>query len=586
MKRPGLLSSSFASLFLLACGDTSPDLDGTSDALSRYAAQKQRAACQNAAPLKIVGGDVAVMPSCGETGGLPLGLDGRHVLFMNFDGVDVRGGDTSLENQGLRNTMADLPPVISLAPFAPASAKRDEDILKIWRKVADFYADFNVDVMISRPLSGDYMMTIVGDLKEKIGLGGSIVGISPGDCRNSSETNTNYAFSGSLRENPDQVAVTIAHEAGHAYGLGHTMNMKDIMYPSVSPAEGFLEGEVADPGPCNAMQFDRQDSHGVLEANLGLRPPGAEPVGKSKPPVVAVTSPKEGETVGRDVTLAVTASSESRGGIDHVTVSLSLADGGKFRGAHPVAELRPPSSAAQVRLSAPGNYELTATAYDQFGNLAMTRTHFTVSTITCTVPNDCAAGQKCLMNTCVTPQLPPTSPTGNPDDALRAPGSACDQSSECRDGFCGITPVGQICTAYCGGGRLCDPALECVDGICQPPMFSQTMPKTGQLGGKCSRKEDCFTGECSPFVDAATPRYCTRGCDPEIAWTCPSNMACSEGDTASGKRNICQVRPIGQTGEGGGCSQGGRGSSGAGILTLLAMVGCLVFLRRRQSMYS
>jgi hypothetical protein len=192
------------------------------------------------------------------------------------------------------------------------------------------------------------------------------------------------------------------------------------------------------------------------------------------------------------------------------------------------------------------------------------------------------------MNTCVTPTLPPTSPTGNPDDLLRAPGTACDQSKDCKDGFCGVTPVGQICTAYCSGGRLCDPSLECVDGICQPPMFSRTMPKSGQLGGKCSRQEDCFSGECSPFVDVATPRYCTRSCDPEVAWTCPSNMACKQGDTASGMRTICQVRPVGQTDEDkGGCSQTGfgRAASPAGALTLLGMLGCLLFLRRRQSMY-
>lgn len=534
----------------------------------------------------IVGGDIAIFPpECRqELPGQGLGLNKRHVLFANFEGVDVRGGDTALENEGLRqDPSGSLPAVIQMDQYGPADPNRYDTILKIQKKVASFYADFNVDVVISRPLSGDYMMTVVGDHETKIGLGPPVVGISPGDCRNASETNLNYAFTASLSENPDQSAVTIAHEAGHALGLGHTTNMMDIMYPSVSPAVGFEVGTAYDPGPCNLTPgVDVQDGHAVLTANLGARPPGLEKPGMSAPPTVSIIAPADGASVGRDVTIAVAATTQARGGIDHVTLSLSLSDGGKFKGAHPVAELRPPSSSADIKLSVAGNYQLIATAYDQFGNVSLTRSNFTVATPTCNVPNDCAPGQRCTNNTCLTPELPPPNPA-MPADSMRAYGTACNTSSECLGGTCAITPVGQICTHYCNPERICAGAMECVDGICLPPIYPRTAAKAGQLGGKCSKKEDCFTGECSPYVDISTPRYCTRSCDPDVAWTCPSTMACQMSDTATGMRNVCINKPAGQAGgEGGGCSMSGGETAGRlGWITALGLLGLLLYRRRR-----
>jgi len=582
------LPASLSTFLLLGCGAAAdpPGADPSVQSLAVRPAQCDRSGGT------IVGGDIVLLPPCPQaTPGLGIGQNGRHVLFANFDGVDVRGGDTSLENQGIRNGMAMLPDVIQIAPYAPVQPNRYDTILKIRQKVADFYADFNIDVVISRPLSGDYTMTVVGDHETVIGLDPPIVGISPGDCKNSSSTNLNYAFSASLRENPDQTAVTIAHEAGHSFGLGHTLNTDDIMYPSVTDAKGFLTGVARDAGPCGLRpNVDVQDGHQVLLDNLGARPPGLEKPGKSPPPTVRIITPEEGATLGRDVTIAVAATTEARGGIDHVTLSLSRAEDGKFRGSHPVAELRPPSSAAQIRMSAPGNYQLIATAYDQFGNLALTRSQFTVATITCGEPNDCAPGQKCLNNVCLTPTLPDKPPTGKPEDALRPIGTACDITTECKSGFCAVTPVGQICTHYCNAERICDGGLDCVDGICQPQMWSRATPKLGQVGGKCSRKEDCFSGECSPFIDAKTPRYCTRGCDPEAAWSCPSSMSCTMADTATGMRSICQVKPItppaaedsGNSG-GGGCtlSPASRTASDAGLALALIMLSGMLVLRRR-----
>ena len=589
----------WGTLALISCAtvalgcDSQAGMDGSSPG-EPAAISDTSSACGDTGALSpsgftVIGGDQVILPSCPKKKlpGEALGIGGRHVLFVNYDGADIRVGDNSMENLGIRDPGFKNQGIIELDGFAPSSASRAQDIAKIHQQVQKWYADFDIDVVMSRPLSGDYQMTLVGGDKTDIGLGGGIVGISPGDCKNNSETNLNFAFSRSLTERPDQVAVTIAHEAGHAYGLGHVQNQKDIMYPSVSVVDGFLGGQVADAGPCGAKPGDYQDSKKVLLENLGARQ--GEAPGKSTPPTLKLVSPRDGESVGKDVTLAVQAQAER--GIDHITLSLSRIDGGKSRGAHPVAELRPPQSVAQVRLSSAGSYQLTATAYDRVGNISVSSVSFVAATPTCAVPNDCAPGQKCQNNTCVTPPVPPPSPTGMGDENLRAMGQACEKSAECKEGICAITTVGQICTHYCTPDRLCAGGLECVDGACLPQMYSKTTPKIGALGGKCSRNQDCSTGECSaPGADPKAPRYCTKVCDPEIGWSCPSTMECVQTDGATGMKNRCVTRGTGAMGAASGCavSDPGATSEASGVRLFggsaaLVLLGLWAKTRRRRS---
>jgi hypothetical protein len=550
------------SLVFSACGSSLdlPEQAWPQDTLSVPSEQKKtESACDTSglspSGYTIIGGDQVIFPSCPSKKpiGEALGFNGRHVLFVNYDGVDLRVGDSSMENQGIRDSGFKNQGIVTIDPFDPKNSKRLEELVKVHKQVQAWYSDYDVDVVLSRPLSGDYQMTVVGGDKTDIGLGGGIVGISPGDCKNNSETNLNFAFSRSLRENGAQVSVTIAHEAGHAYGLGHVQNNKDIMYPSVTNAEGFLGGLAADAGPCGFKPGDYQDSKKVLTENLGERQ-GEKP-GNAAPPTLNILRPTDGASVEKDVELAVDAKADR--GLDHITLSLSKVENGEARGAHPVAELRPPQSVARVRLTTTGTYQLTATAYDRVGNFAFSTVRFTSGTPTCAIPNDCAPGQKCENNTCVTPPVPAPNPSGTGDDHLRPIGQACEQSTECKDGICAITPVGQICTHYCNPDRLCAGSLECVDGICLPPMYSKGTPKPGTFGGKCTRNQDCGSGECSaPTEDPKATRYCTKVCDPALGWACPSSMECVQTDGATGPKNRCMIKKnaAGESGEAGGCS--------------------------------
>jgi MYXO-CTERM domain-containing protein len=515
-----------------------------------------------------------------------LGANGRHVLFLNTEGADLRPADTgstlALENASFRMVKDDG--VISLPPYRESGAERVKNVLQIHKLVSGWYADMNVDVVISRPLSGDYMMTVIGGKNSDLGFPNGVAGISPGDCRNTREQELNYAFSQSAGsgEDPFTAALTAAHEAGHAYGLGHTQNKRDLMYPAVQPeTDGFVGGQVADAGPCRAMPGDVQDSKQVLIDNLGERPASAAKPGGTGPTVRFIT-PKdltdspEATMAANDLTIAVKV--QARLPIDHVTLSVSRIEGGKARGGHPVAELRPPASAARIKLTVAGDYLITATAYDTASNAGIAQSKVKVPALTCAQPNDCAPGQACQSGTCVTPDK----------KEGRKYGQACNASSECEGGICAITPVGQLCTHYCNRDWRCASAeLACIDGICLPPVLPVAEIPAGALGAKCTRNGDCGIGtECSAasLTDPMAPRYCTKECDPGLAWSCPAGMYCTNTDGAGGTKNRCVLGTQGGGGGGGktGCSAAGtqgqaRGWTGLLLLALLA----LPRLRRR-----
>ena len=106
------------------------------------------------------------------------------------DGVDVRpnsGPGNALENEGLRNMDLISKGVIELPPFGTDEGKKQEQILSIYKKVVGWYSDINIDIVISRPLTGDYLMTVVGGKQSDIVQMAGVVGISPGDCKNATE---------------------------------------------------------------------------------------------------------------------------------------------------------------------------------------------------------------------------------------------------------------------------------------------------------------------------------------------------------------------------------------------------------------
>src|SRR5581483_2640760 len=224
-----------------------------------------------------------------------------------------------------------------------------------------------VQVVTTRPASGRYTMCIVGGDPSMLGIGQGAAGIAPLDCGNQNEPDVCYAFSsvldpqstGSSTESLKAIAVTCAQETAHTFGLGHTTNQNDIMYPQLTfSANGFAKGPQTlqndGSGQCSNGS-STQDSYNML---LGVIGPSSGMPMTGPVPTVAFVTPTDGSTVPLQFDIVV-AASESGGTIAHVDLDAQ---------GQSLGSLTAPPYKKTVTAPQDGQYSLTATAYDSNGN--------------------------------------------------------------------------------------------------------------------------------------------------------------------------------------------------------------------------
>lgn len=322
--------------------------------------------------------------------------------------------------------------------------------------VAQTYAPYGVEVVTAEPTGSDpYVEVMVAGSPSQMGLGGTTLGIAPlaTDC--SAQQNVlAFAFA-NVHGGQDLVldlCATVAHEAGHTYGLDHEYDCDDPMtYLTGCGQKFFLNvnaqcGEFDGPRDCRCGA--RQNSHVKLTAELGAGelPPG---------PTVTFPYPADGAMVNPG--FSVFGEVDEPRIVKRVEFWLngwpwSVQDGERGKDTYSYTANGLPDGIIDVEIRAYNDLEVVGTA-----SLTVTQGE------PCTTADTCLDGMQCADGRCSYP-----APTG-------VLGEDCVRDADCVSRLCGDDGVVQVCTerclltdpAACGDGFACL-AVSADDGVCWP----------------------------------------------------------------------------------------------------------------------
>jgi hypothetical protein len=391
---------------------------------------------------------------------------GRRLVYLNKDGGQYNHGTSTssvtntFEMDGTGGTIAPLD-----------TTKYDWPM--IVQCVRDYYTDFNVEFTEEEPASGAYIEAVVGGNNDAIGFEigmGDLLGVaSTGDVCSVEEQGIAFAFAekhdtfGTFRN--AELCITIAHEVGHTLGLEHEVEPTDLMSYEENnhTGKGFQDLEsqcgtyVGQEINCHCTigpghQNNRENTYDTLMDNVGPN--------ESEPPVVMITDPAAGASVGPSFTVTATATDDT--GVS--TVEL-LVDGVSVQ-----ADTTAPYTLAVERVAI-GPHTLDVRATDLSGNVGQATIDVNV-TAECegTGQSTCEDGAECVDGVC-----------------LLSFGSACETAADCVTGVCvsvSDTGLEKICTDSCEPGNdTCPAGFSCPsDSIGQ----AQCAPAEGGGGGCCS----------------------------------------------------------------------------------------------------
>lgn len=203
-------------------------------------------------------------------------------LYLNFDGAHLQFSGKNDAAAGV-TTLGDGPGPYQIAPtnlnrYVDAAApSRAAVIEQIARQVRAVYQPFDLDVVTERPASGQFTMLSVGDTFNDIHFDETcpLAGLAVRDCDGQHAGDVGFAAAGCVSELYDSAAArrvlarTIAHEAGHTFGLTHNENESSVMAPA---SEGLaLSAGAVPPEDQASCGRTNQNDFAVLQRVLGLR---------------------------------------------------------------------------------------------------------------------------------------------------------------------------------------------------------------------------------------------------------------------------------------------------------------------------
>jgi MYXO-CTERM domain-containing protein len=280
------------------------------------------------------------------------------IIFLNFDGEQIQCNnsytDDARTNQSwVCGAYAGAGPM-QYAAYNGSAAQKQQVI----DATKAHWNAFNVSLVTSRPGSGNYEMAMIGPTNF---IGGSVLGVAPLDCFDNLKVNVVYAFNGA-GHSVAITATTISQELAHAFGLEHTSNQSDIMYPSANGGnKSFVDSctSFTNGSQCTSQHNQncsgQQNSYQDLLALFGPAMPDNED------PTVNITAPEDGAAVmvGSSFDIVVEANDDVGINIVELWINGDLA-GSKSAGPFEWPAMNIPE----------GEHEFYAVARDDWGNEA------------------------------------------------------------------------------------------------------------------------------------------------------------------------------------------------------------------------
>ena len=213
-------------------------------------------------------GHVLVALAAGAcTASAPADGPAARVVFLDF--ADGTQGVTAGEEDDATHDVSQLCAAPAFArweaPRACAGGDRDACREEILREVRRHFAAYAVDFTLVRPAPPAVYTTIVIAPPIAACTFGRR-GVAYGDCADANPANIGMAFD--CHSDAAACAVLVAHEAGHTFGLVHSLDPRDVMMPSPEdPQLAFLA--TAAPTEKNDCGVLHQSSHESLLRILG-----------------------------------------------------------------------------------------------------------------------------------------------------------------------------------------------------------------------------------------------------------------------------------------------------------------------------
>ena len=203
---------------------------------------------------------------------------GPAVLYLNFsagtESIAASDHDDATQNQSQVGQLAPAP------RFEWSGMHEAEAARRILDRVQELFLPFNILVTAQRPEQGPYLMAMLGGNGVKLGFPAAAAGVAILDCENRRSNELVFVFpEAATLAAPDPieaVAVAVAQEVGHAFGLEHSVDPEDIMFSNVAlRGKRIVDADVRVAGIPGCGRT-RQNSFRMLVDRLGRWPLGSD----------------------------------------------------------------------------------------------------------------------------------------------------------------------------------------------------------------------------------------------------------------------------------------------------------------------